>query len=224
MPQKWHDVHDDDDAHGHERTYHPVMVASPHPDLARADFSRIEPRAVALLAERWARRHRVIPLAVDRDTITVATSDPLDFDAERSITFATGHRVRWEVAMADDIAQYLDRVYPDASSRRDPAAPPIEVQHLPFSTDTGGTDQADDAGASVIRLTADGPMRRRSIRLLNAGLYCGIALPTCAPQGRCSVDRIKLLRPCDIYPDTGGWQDKTIRGYKKANAVVAAVE
>ena len=128
------------------------MVASPLPDPARADFSRIEPRAVALLAERWARRHRVIPLWVDRDTITMATSDPLDFDAERAIAFATGHRVRWEVASADDIAQYLDRVYPDASSRRDPSAPPIEVQHLPFSAETGGSDQADDTGASVIRL------------------------------------------------------------------------
>ena len=128
------------------------MVASPQPDLARADFSRIEPRAVALLAERWARRHRVVPLAVERDTITVATSDPLDFDAERAIAFATSHRVRWAVASADDIARYLDRVYPDASSRRDPTAPPIEVQHLPFSADSGGTDQPDDAGASIIRL------------------------------------------------------------------------
>ena len=128
------------------------MDASPYTDHARADFSRIEPRAVALLAERWARRHRVIPLAVDRDTITVATSDPLDFDAERAIAFATGHRVRWAVASADDIAQYLDHVYPDASWRRDPAAPPIEVQHLPFSAESGGSDQADDAGASIIRL------------------------------------------------------------------------
>ena len=128
------------------------MVASPQPDLARADFSRIEPRAVALLAERWARRHRVVPLTVDRGTITVATSDPLDFDAERAIAFATGHRVRWAVASADDIARYLDRVYPDASARRDPTAPPIEVQHLPFSADSGGTDQPDDAGASIIRL------------------------------------------------------------------------
>ena len=128
------------------------MDATSQPELARADFSRIEPRAVALLAERWARRHRVVPLVVDRDTITVATSDPLDFDAERAIAFATGHRVRWAVASAADIALCLDRVYPDATSRRDPAAPPIEVQHLPFSAERGGTDQADDAGASIIRL------------------------------------------------------------------------
>ena len=112
----------------------------------------VRPRAVALLAERWARRHRVIPLTVDRDTITVATSDPLDFDAERAIAFATGHRVQWAVASVDDITRHLDRVYPDAMSRRDPAAPPIEVQHLPFSPERGGADQTDDAGASVIRL------------------------------------------------------------------------
>ena len=46
------------------------MATSPHTESSRADFSRIEPRAVALLAERWARRHRVIPLVVNGDTIT----------------------------------------------------------------------------------------------------------------------------------------------------------
>ena len=129
------------------------MAASPllldHP---RADFTRIDPRAVALLAERWARRHRVIPLTVEGGTVVVATSDPLDLDAERAIAFATGHRVRWEVASSDDIAAHLDRVYPEAPSRRDPVAPPIEVQHLPFSADTGTAENGADAGSSIIRL------------------------------------------------------------------------
>ena len=128
------------------------MAASPQPDLARADFTRIEPRAVALLAERWARRHRVLPIAVDHGTIIVATSDPLNFDAERAIAFATGHRVRWEIASAEDIAQHLDRVYPEAPSRRDPVAPPIEVQHLAFGAEGGMSANAGDIGASIIRL------------------------------------------------------------------------
>ena len=121
-------------------------------DLPRADFTRIDPRAVALLAERWARRHRVLPVAVDNGTITVATDDPLNLDAERAIAFATGHRVRWEIASAAEIEHQLDRVYPEAPTRRDPVAPPIEVQHLPFSAGGGSADNAADVGASIIRL------------------------------------------------------------------------
>ncbi|CAN5292015.1 hypothetical protein BH09GEM1_BH09GEM1_03080 [soil metagenome] len=128
------------------------MAASSLPDLAPADFTRIDPRAVALLAERWARRHRVLPLAIDGGTIVVATSDPLDLDAERAIAFATGHRVRWEVASTEDIASQLDRVYPEAPSRRDPVAPPIEVQHLPFSADSASSDNGTELGPSIIRL------------------------------------------------------------------------
>src|SRR4051812_13086988 len=128
------------------------MAISSLPDLAPADFSYIDPRAVALLAERWARRHRVLPLAVDGGTIVVATSDPLDLDAERAIAFATGHRVRWELASTEDIALHLDRMYQEAPASRDPVAPPVEVQHLPFSADASSSGNALDAGPSVIRL------------------------------------------------------------------------
>ena len=128
------------------------MATSSLPDLAPADFTRIDPRAVALLAERWARRHRVLPLAVDGGTLVVATSDPLDLDAERAVAFATGHKVRWELASTEDIALHLDRVYQEAPASRDPVAPPVEVQHLPFSADASSSASGADTGPSVIRL------------------------------------------------------------------------
>ncbi|MDB4882575.1 MAG: type secretion system protein [Gemmatimonadetes bacterium] len=127
------------------------MTASAFLDPPRADFTRIDPRAVALLAERWARRHKVVPLGVERGIIIVATANPLDLDAERAVGFATGHRVRWELASADEIARQLDRVYPEApTTRPDPVAPPVEVQHLGFIADQ--SDATEDVGASVIRL------------------------------------------------------------------------
>ena len=129
-----------------------AMATSSVLDLAPADFSHIDPRAVALLAERWARRHRVLPVAVDGSTVIVATSDPLDLDAERAIAFATGHRVRWALASAEDIALHVDRVYQDTPASRDPVAPPVEVQHLPFSADASASENGSDAGPSVIRL------------------------------------------------------------------------
>ena len=113
-----------------------------------ADFTQVDPGAVALLSERWARKHRVVPLAFDGTHIVVATSNPLDLDAERAIAFATGRRVRWHMASADEIEFQLDLAY-DAR-RNEPAAPPVEVQHLAFSDDKG--DSPRDSGASVIRL------------------------------------------------------------------------
>jgi type II secretory ATPase GspE/PulE/Tfp pilus assembly ATPase PilB-like protein/8-oxo-dGTP pyrophosphatase MutT (NUDIX family) len=128
------------------------VSAIPVFDLPRADFTRIDPRAVALLAERWARRHLVVPLGVDRTTIIVATSNPLDLDVERAIAFATGHRVRWELASREEITLQLDRVYSESPTRPDPVAPPVEVQHLGFVSDGNGADASADVGASVIRL------------------------------------------------------------------------
>ncbi len=126
------------------------MTASPVFELSHADFTRVDPAAVALLEERWARRHRVVPIALERGALVVATANPLDLDAERAVAFATGHRVRWALASPDELAHQLDRVYAEPS-RRDPVAPPVEVQHLGFVAD-GATPDAADVGASIIRL------------------------------------------------------------------------
>ena len=115
-----------------------------------ADFSGIDPSAVALLDERWARRYGVIPLRLEEGSLLVATSNPLDLDAERAVAFATGHRVRWVEASATEIAQQLARWYPEIGTRAEPAALPIEVQHLGF--DSGSRDRTPDESASAIQL------------------------------------------------------------------------
>ncbi len=127
------------------------MAASCVTETLQADFTRVDPNAVALLAERWARRYGVLPIALERGTLIVATSDPNDLDAERTIGFATGHRVRWAHASSDELAPQLARWYPDASARRETTAPPVEVEHLGFVSDEA-TSITMDVGTSVIRL------------------------------------------------------------------------
>ncbi len=126
------------------------MTAAHALDCPSADFSRIDPRAVALLAERWARRHLVVPIAVDNGTVIVATANPLDLDAERAVAFATGHRVRWQIATAAEIEAQLDRAYSDAPLLPDSGEPPVEVQHLSFAD--AAASATPEVGASVIRL------------------------------------------------------------------------
>ena len=120
-------------------------------DQRIADFAQVDPRAVALLAERWARRHSVLPISLEEGVLTVATTDPLDIDTERAVSFATGHRVRWAYATPDELARQINRWYPDPSARREQTAPPVEVEHLGFATE-GAAGLSADAGASVIRL------------------------------------------------------------------------
>ena len=117
----------------------------------QADFTRVDPNAVALLAERWARRYGVLPLRIERGTLVAATSDPNDLDAERTVSFATGHRVRWVQVPADELARQITRWYPDAAARREQLTPPVEVEHLGFVTEES-TSVSTDAGTSVIRL------------------------------------------------------------------------
>jgi len=47
-----------------------------------------------------ARRHQVVPIVVEDGFLVLATANTLDLDAERAIAFATGQRVRWELATA----------------------------------------------------------------------------------------------------------------------------
>jgi type II secretory ATPase GspE/PulE/Tfp pilus assembly ATPase PilB-like protein len=117
-----------------------------------ADFARVDPRAVALLGERWARKHQVLPLHLDGTTIVVATADPFDLDAERAVAFATGYNVRWVSASAEELATYLERWYPDAAARRLPSLPPVQVQHLVFGSEATPADVSLDNGSSIIRL------------------------------------------------------------------------
>ena len=127
------------------------MTSSCLAEPARADFTRVDPNVVALLAERWARRYGVLPIRLERGTLVVATSDPDDLDAERTVGFATGHRVRWVQAPGDELARQINRWYPDAAARREQLTPPVEVEHLGFVSDEN-TSIVADVGTSVIRL------------------------------------------------------------------------
>jgi type II secretory ATPase GspE/PulE/Tfp pilus assembly ATPase PilB-like protein len=129
-----------------------------HQSTQRADFSSVDPAAVALLAERWARRYGVLPLREEDGALVVATSDALDIDAERAIGFATGRRVRWVEASPEEIETQIARWYSDGL-RPELAAPPVEVQHIGFAGNNSVGAPNDDAASAiplVDQLLADG--------------------------------------------------------------------
>ncbi|HEX8724886.1 MAG TPA: ATPase, T2SS/T4P/T4SS family [Gemmatimonadaceae bacterium] len=71
---------------------------APQFGLRVAEFDRTDPRALALLPERLARRYHVFPLREDDRNIYVATSDPTDIEVEHAIGFASGRRPVFELA------------------------------------------------------------------------------------------------------------------------------
>jgi type IV pilus assembly protein PilB len=79
--------------------------------LAEADFKKAEPRALALLPERIARKYHVFPLREDERHLVVATADPTNIEVEHAIGFAAGRRPVFELATPADIEEALFTAY-----------------------------------------------------------------------------------------------------------------
>ncbi|MEO8562042.1 MAG: GspE/PulE family protein [bacterium] len=134
------------------------MISPALPDC-RADFARIDPTAIALLAERWAKRYGVLPLYLDGRSLVVATSDPHDLDAERAVAFATGHRVRWVEAPASEIVQQIARWYPETHAKPELASLPVQVQHIGFENAASSAGPSDESASAIMlvdQLIAEG--------------------------------------------------------------------
>jgi general secretion pathway protein E len=79
--------------------------------LAKADEYPADPVLADEVAERFLREHRLVILAADTSTVTIAASDPLDSFLLRAIALSTGRKVQVKGALASDIEQCLQRLY-----------------------------------------------------------------------------------------------------------------
>jgi type IV pilus assembly protein PilB len=79
--------------------------------LADADFEKAEPRALALLPERIARKYHVFPLREDDRHLVIATADPTNIEVEHAIGFAAGRRPIFELASPGAIEEALCASY-----------------------------------------------------------------------------------------------------------------
>ncbi|MES2178319.1 MAG: ATPase, T2SS/T4P/T4SS family [Gemmatimonadota bacterium] len=75
-----------------------VAQVAPVLRLPVAEFERAESKAARLLPEKLARKHGVFALRETDRELTVASSDPHDYEAERDIGFASGRRIKFELA------------------------------------------------------------------------------------------------------------------------------
>jgi hypothetical protein len=113
--------------------------------IAFVDLDRrsIDPGLARLISERYARRHRVIPIAKTDDRNVVAMDDPTDSDVMTELRACTGLPVESVATTSDVMARALGRLYgqprdtgaregdPDPAAGSDPQHPPASPARPP---------------------------------------------------------------------------------------------
>ena len=89
-----------------------------HFRLGVADLSTWDPQAVALIPEKVARTHGILPLSLDNSNVVVATSDPANRDARQDIVSHAGRQPVFLMASPPAISQAIDRAYSPVRSVR----------------------------------------------------------------------------------------------------------
>jgi type IV pilus assembly protein PilB len=87
--------------------------------LRPADFAGAHANAALLVSEATARRLHVFPLVESDRHLMVATCDPTDVDAERTLGFSTGRHVVFAVAPPQAIRNAIDRRFPLAQQEEE---------------------------------------------------------------------------------------------------------
>jgi general secretion pathway protein E len=112
--------------------------------LVAADDFPLEPIAADVIAPRFLRDVRAVPLKETEDHIEVAFADPLDPYPSAAIAFALQREVRPLVARASDLEAALDRLY-----------------GLRVEAEAAGNGEADEADLERLKdLASDAPIVR----------------------------------------------------------------
>lgn len=71
----------------------------------------IQPEAIALVSEQVARKHHILPILVDGDTLTIATNEPQDFRTVNSIASLTRKRIETVIPVGMSLDDAIDANY-----------------------------------------------------------------------------------------------------------------
>jgi len=90
-----------------------AQLGIPHVDLTKY---HIDAEIPVLISERLASRHHAIPIAINKEKLVVAMSDPLDIFALDDVKLATGYEIEPVIATYGDIEASISRHYTQTSS------------------------------------------------------------------------------------------------------------
>ena len=79
--------------------------------LKLADVSHCERSALDAVPQEAARQYHILPLRITDSYLEIASSNPFDFDCEKTLAFATGREVRVVLASPSSIEKKIDELY-----------------------------------------------------------------------------------------------------------------
>ncbi len=85
--------------------------------VATSDRFPEEPLLPERLKPKFLRKVHAVPIAVERDVLVVAMTNPLDHFTRQAIAMATGLPVAVEVAVPIELDSALERLYPDQNAQ-----------------------------------------------------------------------------------------------------------
>jgi type IV pilus assembly protein PilB len=116
-----------------------VQLGIPYMELTQTP---VEPSAIELITEKVARRHLILPIAIEQKDLHLAMADPLSFEAFEDVRFASGYTIRPVIATRSDILWGIDQHY-----------------HLGSSLNTIVKDIAEEHSVEVVQDRKDGDPR-----------------------------------------------------------------
>ncbi len=134
--------------------------------LKMADLTLRDSKVKELVPQSLAQRYRIVPLRASDSFLDIATCNPFDLDAEKSLSFATGREVRMHLATPAKIAAVMDEMY----------RPENVVEKLLEGMEGGNevTTLEEAAPADEIQVSAEEASQRPVVRLVDLILSEGI--------------------------------------------------
>ena len=129
-------------------------------DVVNIDASALDTSLSKVVTAEDARKYGVVPLLQDGDTLTVAVSDPLNYDALDRLQYILKCNVQGVIAPKRDIAKALDVLYPGATDMQSILGEMSDDGDVDVSTrgselaDQLGVSDASESDAPVIKLVS----------------------------------------------------------------------
>lgn len=110
----------------------------------------IDPKVPKIIPENLAKKHKLIPVKIDGNILTIAMEDPLDIIAQDDIRLVTGLEINVVISPRKDIAAAINRYY-DTSDQAKRAIEDFNAQKMDFVQE----EKIEDASVStapIVRL------------------------------------------------------------------------
>ena len=120
-----------------------------------ADLAAMDPKVREAIPEQLVRKFNVLPLKVTDAYLEVATANPFDLDAEKTLAFATGREVRLQLGSPARIRDKLDELYGGdhvVSRLLEGIGGDFEVKEVPEGEDDPAGTAEEASQRPIIRL------------------------------------------------------------------------